>query len=241
MDFGGKHGYRTGIMHRPTIAFDLDGTLVDSAPDLLNTLNVVLAGIKLGPVPHSQTRNLVGGGARVLIERGLALHGVQLPEAAVDRLFAQFLEHYEVHLADQSLPFPGVVEALDQLQAQDARLIVVTNKIERFSVKLLGALGLADRFAVIAGPDTYGVRKPDPGHLLTAIARSGGHSTSAVMIGDSETDVTLARRAKVPVVAVSWGYSSIPVRELNADRLVDRFAEIPEAAAALLASAGARA
>jgi phosphoglycolate phosphatase len=228
-------------MNRPTVAFDLDGTLVDSAPDLLGTLNVVLGSVNLGPIADADARGLFGGGARVLIERGLALHRVQLSPAAVDQLFNDFLAHYEAHLADRSRPFQGAVEALDALAATGARLVVVTNKIERLAVKLLQELGLADRFALIAGADTFAARKPDPAHLLGAIAKVGGHSSRAVMIGDSETDVTTARRARVPVVAVTWGYSAVPARELNADRVVERFAEVPEAASALLATIAARA
>jgi phosphoglycolate phosphatase len=228
-------------MNRPTFAFDLDGTLVDSAPDLLGALNEVLAGVNLAPIAEADARGLFGGGARVLIERGLALHRVQLSPAAVDRMFDDFLVHYEAHLADRSRPFPGAVEALDALAATGARLVIVTNKLERLAVKLLRELGLADRFALIAGADTFAARKPDPAHLLGAIAKVGGHSGHAVMIGDSETDVTAARRARVPVVAVTWGYSAVPAHELNADRVVERFAEVPEAANALLATTAARA
>jgi phosphoglycolate phosphatase len=228
-------------MNRPTFAFDLDGTLVDSAPDLLGTLNVVLGSVNLGPIANTDARGLFGGGARVLIERGLALHRVQLSTAAVDQLFADFLAHYEAHLADRSRPFPGAAEALDALAAAGGRLVVVTNKLERFAAKLLQELGLAERFALIAGADTFAARKPDPAHLLGAIAKVGGRSGLAVMIGDSETDVTAARRARVPVVAVAWGYSAVPARELNADRVVERFAEVPEAATALLAATAARA
>jgi phosphoglycolate phosphatase len=228
-------------MNRATFAFDLDGTLVDSAPDLLGTLNVVLGNVNLAPVADADARGLFGGGARLLIERGLALHRVQLSPAAVDKMLADFLEHYEVHLADRSRPFPGAAEALDALAGTGARLVVVTNKLERFAVKLLRELGLAERFALVAGADTFAARKPDPAHLLGAIAKVGGHSGYAVMIGDSETDVTAARRARVPVVAVAWGYSAVPARELNADRVVERFAEVPDAANALLASIAARA
>lgn len=241
MDFRGQRGYRTWPMNGPTFAFDLDGTLVDSAPDLLATLNVVLGSVNLAPIAAAEARGLFGGGARVLIERGLALHRVQLSPAAVDKMFADFLAHYEVHIADRSRPFPGAVEALDTLAAAGGRLVVVTNKLERFAAKLLRELGLADRFALIAGADTFAARKPDPAHLLGAIAKAGGHSGHAVMIGDSETDVTTARRAKVPVVAVTWGYSAVPAYALDADRVVESFAEIPEAANALLATTAARA
>jgi phosphoglycolate phosphatase len=219
---------------RPTIAFDLDGTLVDTAPDLVDTLNLVLEEAGLPPVPFHEARDLVGGGARALIERGLAFERAKLPVAEVDRLFARFLVHYEARLADRSRAFPDAGATLDALRARGAILVVCTNKLERFSLKLLAALGLADRFALIAGADTFPVRKPDPAHLLSAVARAGGRSSAAVMVGDSETDVLTARRAKVPVVAVSWGYSRVPAGELGADRLITRMSELPLAVEDLL-------
>jgi len=222
---------------RPTIAFDLDGTLVDTAPDLVDTLNFVLEEAGLDPIPYDEARNLVGGGARALIERGLAFEREKLPAREVDRLLARFLVHYEAHLADRSRAFPEVAATLGALAAKGALLVVCTNKLERFSMKLLQALGLAERFAVIAGADTFEVRKPDPGHLLGAVARAGGRSAAAVMVGDSETDVLTARRAKVPVVAVSWGYSRIPAGELGADRLIERMNDLPGAVEELLGAA----
>jgi phosphoglycolate phosphatase len=219
---------------RPTIAFDLDGTLVDTAPDLVDTLNLVLKEAGFDAIPYDEARNLVGGGARALIERGLAFEREKIPAFEVDGLLARFLVHYEAHLADRSRAFPGVEAVLDALAAKGALLVVCTNKLERFSVKLLQALGLAERFAVIAGADTFEVRKPDPGHLLSTIARAGGRSTAAVMVGDSETDVLTARRANVPVVAVSWGYSRIHAGELRADRLIERMNELPAAIEELL-------
>lgn len=222
------------MIHRPTIAFDLDGTLVDTAPDLIGTLNLVLSESGLKPVPFQEARNLVGGGARLLIERGLVLEGAKVAPAEIDRMFARFLVHYEAHLADSSLPFPGAIETLDALTKSGAILVVCTNKLERFSVKLLKALGIADRFAFIAGPDTFSVRKPDPGHLLGAVSRAGGHSSAVVMVGDSRTDVATARAAKVPIIAVSFGYSDVPVAALGADRIVERLADVPAAVAELL-------
>jgi phosphoglycolate phosphatase len=212
---------------RPTIAFDLDGTLVDTAPDLMAALNFVLGEAGLAAIEDAQMRNLVGGGARVMIERGLALHRVPAAAGDVDRMFQDFLRFYEKHIADYSKPFPGCAEMLDRLTAEGARLIVVTNKIERYSVQLLQTLGLADKFSVIAGPDTFGVRKPDPGHLLKAVERAGGDSARTVMIGDSITDVNTARAAKVPVVAVSFGYRSETIEELAADHVIDRLDELP--------------
>jgi phosphoglycolate phosphatase len=219
---------------RPTIAFDLDGTLVDSAPDLLETLNFVLRESELGPITAADARGMFGGGARVLIERGLSFHGVRMAETDVNRMQARFLAYYEDHLADRSLPFPGAAEALDALAAQGARLVVVTNKFERLSAKLLAALGLADRFAVVAGPDTFGVRKPDPAHLLRAVERAGGNASATVMVGDSVVDVATARAAKVPAIAVSFGYRDVEADALGADLLIDRLEQVPAAVAELL-------
>jgi phosphoglycolate phosphatase len=219
---------------RPTIAFDLDGTLVDSAPDLLETLNLVLVESRLGPITAADARGMFGGGARALIERGLAYHGVRPATSDVDRMQQRFLAHYEDHLADKSVPYPGAADALQVLAAQKANLVVVTNKFERFSIKLLAALGLAKYFAVIAGPDTFNLRKPDPGHLLRAVEKAGGAAAATVMVGDSAVDVATARAANVPVIAVSYGYRSVGGEELGADRLIDRLSDVPAVAKALL-------
>jgi phosphoglycolate phosphatase len=225
-----------GMSPRPTIAFDLDGTLVDSAPDLLETLNLVLGESGLGPITAADARGMFGGGARVMIERGLAYHGVRPAVPDVDRMQKRFLAHYEDHLADKSVAYPGAADALEALVAQKAHLVVVTNKFERFSVKLLAALGLAKYFAVIAGPDTFNLRKPDPGHLLRAVEKAGGAAAATVMVGDSAVDVATARAANVPVIAVSYGYRSVGAPELGADRLIDQLSEVPAAAKALLDS-----
>jgi phosphoglycolate phosphatase len=219
---------------RPTIAFDLDGTLVDTAPDLLAALNVVLRETGLAPLPDEHVRGLLGGGARMMIERGLAHHGMRVEDSDIDRMQSRFLEHYQDHIADSSQPFPGAAAMLDVMAAQNANLIVVTNKYERYSIQLLKALGLASRFSVIAGPDTYGVRKPDPGHLLRAVEQAGGDSMATVMVGDSITDVSTARAAKVPVIAVSFGYRDGSVESLGADWVVHHLNEVPDAAARLL-------
>jgi phosphoglycolate phosphatase len=212
---------------RQTIAFDLDGTLVDSAPDLLAALNFVLGESGIAPIEEARMRSLVGGGARLMIERGLAVRGVQAKKEMVDRMFADFLTFYERHIADRSRPFPGAAEMLDTLSAQDANLIVVTNKIERYAKQLLEVLGLAPRFSLIAGPDTFGIRKPDPAHLLRAVESAGGTHPHIVMVGDSATDVATARAAAVPVIAVSFGYREGTVESLGADHVVDRLDEIP--------------
>jgi phosphoglycolate phosphatase len=217
-----------------TIVFDLDGTLVETAPDLVAALNAVLGAERLPPVPYEHARNLVGGGARMMIERGLAAEGRTLPAPEVDRLLHDFIDHYSAHIADHSRPFDGVEAALDGLSAGGFRLAVCTNKLEWLSLRLLGALGMKERFAAICGADTFGVGKPDPTLLLGTIARAGGRPDLAVMVGDSITDIATARAAAIPIVAVDFGYTDVPVAQLGPDRIVSHFSEIPATILCLL-------
>jgi phosphoglycolate phosphatase len=216
-------------MAAPTVVFDLDGTLVDTAPDLVAALNAVFVREGFPPVALAAARNLVGGGARALIERGLALQGRALPAADVERLRGALIEYYAGHIAERSRPFPGLEAALDGLAGRGCALAVCTNKLEWLSVKLLGALGLTERFAAICGADTFGVAKPDPAILRGTLARVGGNPAHAVMIGDSETDIAVARAAGVPVIGVDFGYSDPPMAQLGPDRLISQFADLPEA------------
>jgi phosphoglycolate phosphatase len=219
-----------------TIVFDLDGTLIDTAPDLVDTLNVVFAREGLPPVPYETARTLIGGGARTMIARGIAAEGRTVTPAELERLFQDFLAHYSEHIADRSRPFPGLTDALDVLAANGARFAVCTNKLEYLSVRLLKELGLADRFAAICGQDTFGVQKPDPEVLRRTIAAAGGTLRNAIMIGDSLTDIQTARAAGIPVIAVDFGYTERPVSDLGPDRIISRFAELPSAVAELFAA-----
>ncbi|MFT0859511.1 HAD-IA family hydrolase [Ancylobacter sp. G4_0304] len=216
------------------IAFDLDGTLVDTAPDLLDTLDLVLAEAGARPLPHEDTRKMIGAGVKALVTRGLDAAGVTVDEARFAALESMFLAHYTDHIADRSRPFPGLVEALDELTARGHVLAVCTNKLEHLSKLLLTRLGLAERFAIIAGADTFPVRKPDAGHLLGTIAGAGGLPGRAVMVGDSMTDVLAAKNARVPVVVVPFGYTDIPAEELGGDAFIDHFARLPETVEHLL-------
>jgi len=219
---------------RPTIVFDLDGTLVDTAPDLLRALDFALEKDGLNPPDDHQARNFIGGGARAMIERALAHSRVQFGKEKVDAMFRQFLIHYEDHIADHSRPFPGLEHALARLADEGALLAVCTNKMERYAVKLLEALKLADRFAFIAGSDSFAFKKPDPRHLTETIARAGGRPERAVLVGDSETDVITAKAAEIPVIAVSFGYTDIPPAALGADRLIHKYEDLPAAVMDLL-------
>lgn len=221
---------------RPTIVFDLDGTLVDTAPDLLRALDFALEKEGLNPPDDHQARNFIGGGARAMIERALAHTRVRFGKEKVDAMFRQFLIHYEDHIADYSRPFPGLEQALAKLAEEGAILAVCTNKMERYAVKLLEALKLADRFAFIAGSDSFAFKKPDPRHLTETIVRAGGRPERAVLVGDSETDVITAKAAEIPVIAVSFGYTDIPPAALGADRLIHKYEDLPAAVMDLLDS-----
>ena len=216
------------------IVFDLDGTLVDTAPDLIGTLNVIFAREGLKPVPYESARNLIGGGARVMIQRGLDAEGRAAAPAVLERMFADFIAYYSAHIADRSQPFPGLERTLDALAANDCILAVCTNKLEGLSRQLLDALKLSKRFAAICGQDTFGVQKPDPEILRRTIIAAGGRLERAVMVGDSLTDVRTARAAGVPIVAVTFGYTDRPVSEFAPDRIIERFDELPAAIEGLI-------
>ncbi|MGA8650593.1 MAG: HAD-IA family hydrolase [Xanthobacteraceae bacterium] len=216
-----------------TIVFDLDGTLIDTAPDLIDTLNFTLAQHGLPTVPYNDARPLIGGGARGMIERALILEGRNAATADVDALYTPFVAHYAEHIADRSRPFPELEPVLDRLGQAGHRLAVCTNKLEWLSRRLLDALQLSDRFAAICGQDTFGIQKPDPQVFRATVVQAGGEPQRAIMVGDSITDIRTARAAKVPVVAVDFGYTDVPVATLRPDRIISSFRELPEAIAAL--------
>lgn len=218
----------------PIAVFDLDGTLAETAGDLIGTLNVLMRREGLAELPLSEARGLIGAGARALIRRGFEAEGRPLSSADHDRLFDAFIAHYGDHLADTSHLYPGVVEALDALESKGFRLAVCTNKFEGQSVALLRLLGIGDRFAAICGRDTFAQSKPDPRHLTGTIERAGGDPARAVMVGDSRTDIDTAKAAGIPVVAVTFGYTDVPVERLGPDRIIAHFSELPAAVADLV-------
>jgi phosphoglycolate phosphatase len=217
-----------------TIAFDLDGTLVDTAPDLIGVLNQMLGEHGLPPVPLASARHLVGGGAKRMLRHGFEEAGATVREDDLPALDDRFVELYRGRIARESAPFEGVAAALDQLKADGARFVVCTNKRTDLSLDLLAAVGLLDRFDAVVGPDTVSKCKPDAAHLIEAVRRGGGDPQRALMVGDSATDLLSARAAHIPVVLVSFGYTETPVEELGGDVLIDRFADLPDAVRRLI-------
>ncbi len=221
-------------MAAPTIVFDLDGTLVDTAPDLIDTLNLILARHDVPAVAFDDARAMIGAGVKPLLQRALASKGLQFAPDKIDALFEEYLKLYAAHIADRSRPFPGLEAALDRLAADGCILAVCTNKLEWLSRLLLDKLDLSPRFAAICGQDTFAMRKPDPEMLRLTIAQAGGETARAVMVGDSMTDVATARAARVPVVAVDFGYTDTPPDQLGADRLIGHFDALDAAVKGLL-------
>ena len=212
-----------------SLVFDLDGTLVDTAPDLSGAMNAVLAAHGRSTVPDAEVRHMVGRGARKLLERGFESTGPAADPADLDRYFDEFIAYYGAHVADRSQPFPGAMDIVRQLKADGHRLAVCTNKPEALSNMLLKALDMAPLFSAVLGADTLPVRKPDPEHLLETIRRMGGDPKRAVMIGDSEVDAETAKKAGVKLVIFTFGYTAFDPATFGADELLHSFSELPAA------------
>jgi phosphoglycolate phosphatase len=221
-------------MLAPTIVYDLDGTLADTAEDLVATLNWLLGREGLQALPLESAGSLVGAGARALIKRGFAASGRTLDSQTIEPLFADYLQHYNAHIVERTRLYPGVAKALATFERAGWRQAVCTNKVESSAKLLIAKLGIADRFAFICGQDTFGIGKPDPNPLLETIAASGGANDRAIMVGDSDTDIKAARAANVPVIAVDFGYTDIPVKELGPDRVISHFDQLMQACDTLL-------
>jgi len=216
-----------------TIAFDLDGTLIDTAPDLAASLNAVLAEQGVAPVSMEAARSMVGHGAKAMIERGYAATGIPLPPEASPRFVERFIEIYRARIAEESRPFPGCLDALEALEDAGAVLVIATNKRTDLAVAVIEALGMSRHFAAIVGADMAPAAKPDARHILFAVEEADGDPDMAVMVGDSATDVNGAKNAGVPVIAVSFGYTDVAAAELGADAVIDRYDELLAAIARL--------
>jgi len=205
------------------VVFDLDGTLADTAPDLAAALNHALICLRRPPVPVESVRHLVGHGAKALLRKGLAATG-EASEELVEQGFPHFIDYYGENICVGTRVYEGLEEALDAMANRGIALAICTNKFEWLALRLIESLGWTGRFQSIVGGDTVGVRKPDPAPLHEAIARTGGER--AVFVGDSITDADTARAARVPLIAVSFGFSDRPADQLGAETVIDHYSEL---------------
>jgi phosphoglycolate phosphatase len=212
-------------MRLEALIFDLDGTLVDTAPDLMAATNHVLKTLKRRPISMDEVRSFVGHGARALIARGCEATGDPVDPRAIETLYQEFVIYYANNIADNSVPYPGLLPFLDKCKARGLAMGVCTNKLESLSVRLLHALDMSKYFGAIVGPDTTGVAKPDPKPYFETVNRLARDPAKSMMFGDSETDINTAHNAKVPVIAVSFGYTPKHVSAFNPTHIIDHYDE----------------
>ena len=218
----------------PTMVFDLDGTLVDSIRDLVPALNRTIAREGLPPVAIEHIHPIVSHGSRGMIKEAFRLHNAPLSDDLNDQLFIHFMRSYEEYIADHTVFFDGCIEALTTLADDGWKLAVCTNKYGKLGRKLLDELGELHRFSTITGGDTFDFRKPDPRHLLETIKLANGDPRNAIMVGDSISDIDAAKNAGIPVIAVDFGYTDIPVEKLNPDAVISHFNQLISTAHLLL-------
>ncbi|MDL2400618.1 HAD family hydrolase [Rhizobium mayense] len=216
-------------MKSPLVVFDLDGTLLDTHADLVESLNHTIAALELAPVNYSDLTYLVGNGAQVMIERACKLRGYILKSEELPTLLQRFIAHYIETMPGLTQPYPGLLAALDALRAQGYKFAVCTNKMESLARILLERLGLTHYFEAITGGDTFTVRKPNAEHLIGTVERAGGDLRRTVMIGDSINDILVARNAGVPSIAVPFGYSDVSVDTLGPNRVITHYDELTPA------------
>ena len=213
------------------VIFDLDGTLADTAADLLAAANVALSPAGLPLLDHTRDRSFAGRGGRSMIRRSLSLAGRNPDDneeiTLTDRLYPELLEAYQANLSEKTVLYPGVLECLDLLEQDGWRIGVCTNKPERMALTLLRDLNALHRFGAVLGADTLPIRKPDPEHVRETARRIGGDPAKAIMIGDTSTDVNAARAAEIPVVLTSFGFAAEPISDLRPDAVIDHYHELP--------------
>ncbi len=222
-------------MSLPILVFDLDGTLVDTAPDLMASLNYTLAHAGLEAVYLDDMKPWLGHGGRTMIERSFAAQKRALDADTMKTQLAVFLDHYRQNLPGVSQPYRGVLDVIDAFTGAGFIHAVCTNKLEAMSRGLLDGLGISGRFRAICGQDTFAYKKPDPRHLTETIMLAGGDVSRAIMIGDTETDIRTAQAASIPVVALDFGYTPVHVSEFGPDAVISSYAELtPQLVARLM-------
>lgn len=221
------------MTHR-TLVLDLDGTLAETHRDLIPTLNRTIARVGLAPIEMSQVGYIVGKGIKPMIERAFELRGTSLDPENLNQLNQAYLADYSENICVNTVLYENVANCLDQFLTQGWVLAVCTNKLEKLARELLDQLAIGQKFAAITGADTFSFRKPDPGHLLETIRMAQGDPSRSIMVGDSVTDVKTAQNANVPVVGVTFGYSDVPIFELNPDAVIDHFDQLFDVASKML-------
>ncbi len=209
-----------------TAVFDLDGTVADTAADLIEAANTALAAEGLGPAPAAAIKKGVGYGAKAMLQCAMASLGQKMEAEQLDRLSARLVEHYGENIAAKTRLFPGFGEVAADLREAGVKLALCTNKREWLTLRLLSELGIGSLFDAMACGDTYPFHKPDPRHITGVIQLAGGELSAAVMVGDSEVDVAAARGAGIPVIATGFGYAAVPAGELGADAVMQHYAEL---------------
>lgn len=209
-----------------TVVFDLDGTVADTAADLIEAANTALAAEGLGPAPAAEVKKGVGYGAKAMLQCAMASLGQKMEAEQLNRLSDRLVEHYEENIAAKTRLFPGFGEAAADLREAGVKLALCTNKRERLTLRLLSKLGIGSLFDAMACGDTYPFHKPDPRHITGAVQLVGGELSAAIMVGDSEVDVAAARGAGIPVIATTFGYAAVPAGELGADAVLEHYAEL---------------
>ena len=212
---------------------DLDGTLIDSAPDLTSAVGDLLAEVGRPPLPVAAVRHMVGDGIATLVERALTASGGVPDVTKMVEYVARYSAFYEARMTELTRPYPHVVETLSNLKTAGWRLAICSNKPEQPCRHVLAALGLEDLFEAVAGGDTFATRKPDPGPVRGVLDRLGATPGEAVMFGDSRNDVLAARGAGMPVIAIASGYGPVPPQDLDADVLINTVVELPDALATI--------
>ena len=215
-------------IHRATIVFDLDGTIADTAGDLIDAANAALIAEGFRSASAEAIRGGVGYGAKAMLDHALRSSGQIADLSQMNRLAERLVQHYEEHIAIKTRLFPGFLETANQLRGRGARFALCTNKLDRLVTKLLFALRIATLFDAKAGRDTFPFHKPDPRHITELVSKAGGSLPFAIMIGDSEADIAAARGAGIPVLAVRFGYAAIPPEDLGADAILNSFDDLPD-------------
>ncbi len=221
---------------RISLVFDLDGTLFDTAPGLMQTMNALLARRDCGPLGLDDIKARLSFGARAIMKSAMEQSGLKVDADEIEALFEEFITHYSAIMAGMSTPYPGLIKALERFENDGFLMGVCTNRIEKSASALIRALGVERHFKTVIGQDSIGIAKPDPAPVFETLNRMGGAAGRAIFIGDSEVDVAAARAAGLPVIAVSFGYAGIPARELGADMVIDHFDELEDAIGALISS-----